>query len=146
MMLVQCVGNCGISAPNQEIVDQFMADPQQLGLELTQEGSFAKFLGIEFETLDNGSIECTQKGLIAKTLEAARMQDCNPNSVPAAQAGLGADKDSPPMEESWNHQTICRMMSHLSTNTRPNILFTVSRVCCFRHDPNKSHASAVFKI
>ena len=102
MMLVQCVGNCGISAPNQEIVDQFMADPQQLGLELTQEGSFAKFLGIKLETPDNGSIECNQKGLIANTLEAAGMQDCHPNSVPAAQAGRGAEKDGPPMEESWN--------------------------------------------
>ena len=60
-----------------------MADLQWLGLELTQERLFAKFLGIKFETLDDGSIECTQKGLIAKTLEATGMQDCNPNSVPA---------------------------------------------------------------
>ena len=82
-MLVQCVDDCGISAPNQEIIDQFVADQRQLGVELTQEGSFAKFLGIKFKSLDDGSVECAQKGLIAKTLEAAGIQDCNPNSVPA---------------------------------------------------------------
>ena len=121
--------DCRISAPNQEIIDQFVADLQQLGLELTQQGSFAKFLGIKFKTLDNGSIECAQKGLITKTLEAVGMQDCNPNSVPAAQAGLGADKGGLPMDESWNYRAICGMLLYLSTNTRPDILFAVSQVC-----------------
>ena len=92
-----------MSAPNQGINDKFLADLQQLSLELTQEGLFAEFLGIKFETLPNGSIEGTQKGQTTKTLEAARMQDCNPNLVPAAQAGLRANKNDPPMDESWNH-------------------------------------------
>ena len=143
IMIAQCVDDCGISAPNKARIDQFVADLRQLGFELTQEESFDEFLGIKFANLPNGSIECTQKGLIKKTLEAANMIDCNPNSTPASQVPLGADKDGAPMDEKWNYRGICGMLLHLSTNTRPDIAFAVSQVCRFGHDPKKSHATAV---
>ena len=146
IMLVQYVDDCGISAPNQERIEKFVNDLKGLNFELTQEGSFSEFLGIKFETLPDGSIECTQKGLIQKTLEAAGMENCNPNSVPAAQAAVGTDKDGEPMDDSWNYRGICGMLLYLSTNTRPDIAFAVSQVCRFGHDPKKSHATAVKTI
>jgi len=146
IMLVQYVDDCGISAPTQERIDKFVNDLRELNFELTQEESFEEFLGIKFETLKDGSIKCTQKGLIKKTLEAAGMENCNPNSVPAAQAALGADKDGPPMEDKWNYRGICGMLLYLSTNTRPDITFAVSQVCRFGNDPKKSHATAVKTI
>ena len=146
IMLVQYVDDCGISAPTQERIDKFVSDLRNLNFELTQEGSFAEFLGIKFETLPNGSIKCTQKGLIKKTLEAAGMENCNPNSVPAAQAALAADVEGPPMEDPWNYRGICGMLLYLSTNTRPDITFAVSQVCRFGQNPKKSHASAVKTI
>ena len=45
-------------------------------------------LGIKFKTIDDGSVECTQRGLIKKTLEAAGMTDCNPNATPAIMTPL----------------------------------------------------------
>ena len=146
IMIVQYVDDCGISAPTRERIDQFIEDLRQLGFALTVEGSFSEFLGIKFDTKEDGSIECTQKGLIAKTLEAAGMTDCNPNSVPALQATLGADKDGEPMNESWNYRAICGMLLYLSTNTRPDIALAVSQVCRHGHNPKKSHASAVKTI
>ena len=146
IMLVQYVDDCGISAPNTKRINKFVSDLKDLGFDLTQEGSFSEFLGIKFETLPDGSIECTQKGLIQKTLEAASMQDCNPNSVPAAQAAVGTDKDGEPMDETWNYRGIVGMLLYLSTNTRPDIAYAVSQVCRFGHDPKKSHATAVKTI
>ena len=146
IMLVAYVDDVGISAPNQKRIDKFVTDMRKLNFELTQEESFAEFLGIKFDTLENGSIKCTQKGLIQKTLEAAGMENCNPNSVPAAQAALGADKDGPPMEDHWNYRGICGMLLYLSTNTRPDITFAVSQVCRFGQEPKKSHATAVKTI
>ena len=146
IMLVQYVDDCGISAPNQARIDKFVNDLRKLNFELTQEESFAEFLGIKFETQADGSIKCTQRGLIKKTLEAAGMEYCNPNSVPTTQTPLGADKDGPPMEEYWNYRGICGMLLYLSTNTRPDIAFAVSQVCRFGHDPRKSHATAVKTI
>ena len=146
IMLVCYVDDCGISAPSQERIDRFVNDMRELKFELTQEGSFSEFLGIKFDRLDDGSIKCSQKGLIKKTLEAAGMQDCNPNSVPATQIALGADEDGTPMDERWNYRAICGMLLYLSTNTRPDITFAVSQVCRFGQNPKKSHATAVKTI
>ena len=98
-MIVQYVDDCGISAPTQAHIDQFVEGLRELKLELTQEGSFEEFLGIKFKYRADESIECTQKGLITKTLQAAGMEDCNPNSTPTTLTALGADKDGEPMKE-----------------------------------------------
>ena len=143
IMLVQYVDDCGIAAPDRRRIDRFVQDLRDLGFELTQEESFAEFLGIKFEDLPDGSIKCTQKGLIQKTLEAANMTDCNPNSVPATQVALSSDKDGEPMKEEWNYRGICGMLLYLSTNTRPDISYAVSQVCRFSGNPKQSHASAV---
>ncbi len=146
IMVVQYVDDCGISAPNQARIDQFVKDLRDLGFELTQEDSFEEFLGIKFKYNDDGSIECTQKGLIQKTLEAAGMVDCNPNSTPTTLHTLGSNKDGQPMTESWNYRAICGMLLYLSTNTRPDIAFAVSQVCRFSNAPKKSHATAIKTI
>ena len=146
IMVVQCVDDCGIAAPNMDRIDQFIAELRKLDLQLTKEESFAEFLGIDFKTHPNGCVEMTQTGLINKTLEAAGMTNCNPNAVPATQNTLGADVDGEPMNESWNYRGICGMLLYLSTNTRPDIAFAVSQVCRFGHNPKKSHAQAVKTI
>jgi hypothetical protein len=146
IMIVQYVDDCGISAPTQERIDRFVEGLRELSFELTQEGSFEEFLGIKFKFHNDGSIECTQRGLIQKTLQAAGMEDCNGNSTPTFQTTLGANKDSPPMEEKWNYRGICGMLLYLSTNTRPDIAFAVSQVCRFSQDPRKPHATAVKMI
>ena len=146
IMVVQYVDDCGISAPSHERIDKFIEDLKEQGFELTKEESFEEFLGIKFESHSNGSVECTQKGLIKKTLEAAGMVDCNPNSTPAVHEALGADKEGEPMCESWNYRAICGMLLYLSTNTRPDIAFAVSQVCRFSNEPKKSHATAVKTI
>ena len=66
IMVVLYVDDCGISAPTQAIIDRFVKDLKGLGFKLTQEGTFKEFLGIKFKTQDNGTIECTQRGLITK--------------------------------------------------------------------------------
>ena len=146
LMVVQYVDDCGISAPTKKHVDDFVQGLRDYGLELTVEGSFEEFLGIKFNSLPDGSIECTQRGLIQKILETANMTNCNPNTIPAALNALGSDKEGEPMSERWNYRGICGMLLYLSTNTRPDITFAVSQVCRFSTDPKKSHATAVKTI
>ena len=145
-MVVQYVDDCGIAAPTKERVNEFVNELKNLNFELTQESSFSEFLGIKFDYLKDGSIECTQRGLIQKTLTAAGMENCNPNAIPASQVTLGADEDGESMDETWNYRAICGMLLYLSTNTRPDIAFAVSQICRFSSNPKKSHASAVKTI
>eukprot|EP00977_Amphora_coffeiformis_P004183 scaffold854_cov84-Amphora_coffeaeformis.AAC.1 len=81
-MLVQYVDDCGISAPDQTVIDKFVEDLRKEGLSLTQEEQFSEFLGIDFEESEEGRFHMTQRGLIKKVLEAAGMTDCNSNSLP----------------------------------------------------------------
>ena len=67
--VVQYVDDCGISAPTQDRIDQFIEGLKQHNLDLTLEGSFEEFLGIKFKYNDDGSIECTQRGLIQRMEE-----------------------------------------------------------------------------
>lgn len=146
IMLVQYVDDMGIAGPTKQHVDQFVQRLRDRGLTLTQEQSFSEFLGIKFTNHEDGSIEMTQSGLIQKTLEAAGMSDCNPNSIPATQNALGANKDGPPFKEKWNPRAIVGMLLYLSTNTRPDIAYAVSQVARFTADPRQVHATAIKTI
>ena len=88
----------------------------------------------------------SQQGLIKKILKAADMVLCNPQWTPAAKDTLGIDPDGKPMSETWNYRSIVGMLLYLSTNTRPDISFSVSQVAHFSHSPKQSHAIAVKRI
>ena len=74
------VDDVGIAAPNSNLIDKFVINLKVCGFELTKEGSISKYLGIKFEeSLDDGTIMLTQKGLIKKILSATGMENCSPN-------------------------------------------------------------------
>ena len=139
------VDDCGISVKHEEDADKLIKDLENLGFSLTKESSFEEFLGIQYETLSNGDVELTQKGLISKILKATGLENCNPNRTPA-KALLGKDPDGEPMSESWGYPSVIGMLLYLSTNTRPDITFAVSQAARFTHNPKDSHASAIKTI
>jgi hypothetical protein len=88
----------------------------------------------------------TQTGLIKKIIATTKMENCNPNWVPAAKEALGIDPEGKPMEEDWSYPSIIGMLLYLSTNTRPDIAFAISQVARFNHNPKKSHATTIKMI
>jgi hypothetical protein len=146
-LIVICyVDDLGLQSPNEEVIDQLIKNLQDKGFELTREGSFTEYLGIQYNNKEDGTIEMTQEGLINKVIEATEMQDCNPNRTPSTKEALGMDADGEDMTEAWNYRSVVGMLLYLSTNTRPDIAFAVSQVARFSHHPKKSHASAVKTI
>ena len=146
-LIVIChVDDLGLQVPKKEIVDQLILDLEKRGFALTLEGSFAEYLGIQYEQLNDERISMTQTGLIQKIIDAAGMNECNSNKTPATRECLGSDPDGKPMEEAWNYRSIVGMLLYLSTNSRPDIAFSVSQVARFSHNPKQSHASAVKTI
>jgi hypothetical protein len=88
----------------------------------------------------------TQTGLIKKIITTTKMENCNPNWVPATKEALGIDPEGEPMEEDWSYPSVVGMLLYLSTNTRPDIPFAASQVARFNHNPKKSHATAIKMI
>jgi hypothetical protein len=147
LMVVAYCDDIGIAAPKEHLIDEFIHKLRQKGFSLDKEGSFEEFLGIKFErNRMSGTIELTQKGLIAKIIEETGLQSCKPNLTPASQLALGRDDDGPRMTESWSYRSVIGMLLYLCTNTRPDISFAVSQAARFSSDPKQSHATAVKTI
>ena len=146
LIVISYVDDLGIQSPSKQVVDEFIAALEKKGFELTREGSFSEYLGIQYESCDDGSISMTQSGLVEKILEATSMQDCNPNKTPTTKEALAIDPDGEDMNETWSYRSVVGMLLYLSTNTRPDIAYAVSQVARFSHHPKQSHASAVKTI
>ena len=147
MLIVLYVDDAGVCAKNESNINELIHRLTKHGFELTHKGSFSEFLGIKF-VHDNktGAITAMQHGLIKKILAATSMEDCNPNWIPATPTALGIDPYGEPMDEEWSYPSIIGMLLYLSTNTRPDISFTVSQLTRFNHSPKKSHATAIKMI
>ena len=140
------VDDLGIRVPQKEIVDKLIKSLKDKGFALTLEGTFAKYLGIQYKQLSYDSISMTQTGLIQKIIDTAGMSECNPNKMPTTKECLGSDPEGKPMDDSWNYHSIVGMMLYLSTNSLPDILFAVSQVEQFSHSPKQSHIFVVKTI
>jgi hypothetical protein len=147
MIIFLWVDDCGICSKEMADIDAFIKRLKQKGFELTKDEAFSEYLGINF-VRDNKrkTITMTQPGLIKKVIAATGMEDCNPNYVPAASATLGSDPDGEPADEKWGYSSIVGMLLYLSTNTRPDIAFSVSQVARYSSAPKKSHTTAVKTI
>ena len=146
LIVIQYVDDLGIAGKDMKTIDALLQNLKKEGFELTKEGTFAEYLGIQYTNLENGSILMNQPGLIQKIIEATDMKDCNPNRTPTTKEALGMDPDGKRMTEKWNYRSIVGMLLYLSTNTRPDISYAVSQVARFSHNPKQSHASAIKTI
>ena len=146
MLIIMYVDDLGLAAEKQDTIDLLIDNLRKKKFDLTKEGSFSEYLGIKYEEIEDGKIRMTQKGLIKKILQATGMDDCNPNWVPAAKTPLSKDEDGLDMTEEWNYRSIVGMMLYLTSNTRPDIAYSVSQVARFSHFPKQSHSAAVKTI
>ena len=147
MVAFTYVDDCGIATPTMKEIDGFVDRLRKRGFELTKEGDFSAYLGINFHRdPKTQTVTMTQPGLIKKILATTRLEECNPNRAPSAQAGLGADPNDPPGKEPWSYSSVVGMLLYLATNTRPDIAFAVSQVVRFNSVPKQSHAAVVKMI
>ena len=70
MIIFLYVDDCGVAAPNQKDIDDFVEWLNKAGFELTQDGDFGEYLGIKFNVYSqDNTITMTQPGLIQKVLK-----------------------------------------------------------------------------
>ena len=144
--MVIYVDDGGIGFKYKSDLNQFLEQLRSKGFELTMEGDFSEYLGIKLERRSNGSVEMTQKGLIAKIIQATGLENCHPNWTPCSQVCLGSDPTGENHNGPWSYASIVGMLIYLTTNTRPDIGFAVSQVARFTSAPKVSHVSAVKTI
>ena len=82
LIVIQYVDDLGIAGPSMKCVDNFIDNLKKRGFELTKEGTFSEYLGIQYTTLGDGSILMNQPGLFQKIIDATQLTNCNPNCTP----------------------------------------------------------------
>jgi len=147
LIVVTHVDDFGIAFSSKEVLEEFLKELEANSLSCTREESFHEFLGIQIDKPDDGTLLLTQKGLIKKVLEAAKMENCNTAHTPAQAAALGAHEDAEPHnDKEFNPRSIVGMLMCLATNTRIDIALAVSQVCRFTSCFKKPHGDAVKQI
>ena len=144
MIIVLYVDDAGIAYQDERSLDDLLARLKTNGFDLTKEGTFSEYLGIQYdEDQSTGDITMTQQGLIKKIVSTLGMESCNPNRTPATKEALSKDPEGEPMNDPWSYRSVVGMLLYLASNTRPDIVFAVSQAARFSHEPKKSHAKAV---
>ncbi|KAK1667332.1 hypothetical protein QYE76_055491 [Lolium multiflorum] len=109
-------------------------------------GTLHYFLGVEVHTLKTG-LSLTQRKYAQDILARAGMLKCSSASTPmAANERLCAeDGDLLSDEDATLYRSLVGGLQYL-TLTRPDLSFSVNRVCQYLHAPRSSHWSAVKRI
>jgi histone deacetylase 1/2 len=109
-------------------------------------GDLHYFLGIEVNKVNDG-IVLTQEKYASDLLKKVGMSDCKPVSTPLStgkKLSLYEGSLLGPSNES-QYRSIVGALQYL-TLTRPDIAFSVNKVCQFLHAPTTVHWAAVKRI
>ncbi|MFS7923079.1 putative RNA-directed DNA polymerase [Helianthus anomalus] len=107
-------------------------------------GPLHYFLGIE--VLQNGSnVILSQRKHVLNVLHRAGLSDCKPAVSPMSTSQILLPDDSPLLSDPTVYRQTVGSLQY-ATLTRPDIAFSVNKVCQFMHAPTENHWSAVKRI
>jgi hypothetical protein len=127
-------------------IDKKIQAIEAQGFKLTIEEDVYAFLGVEVIRLPGGVVELKQSGLIAKILKTCDMENCNTKTTPCNQVPLGEDRNGSNVTGKFEYSSVVGMLMYLSSNTRPDIQYSVHQCARFNHFPKKSHEDAICRI
>lgn len=103
------------------------------------------FLGIQVKYLKNGSLLLTQSKYISDLLERANMTGCSSMNTPMMSTEKLSRNGTDFFSNPTQYRSIVGALQYI-TLTRPDIAFSVNKVCQFLSSPLESHWKAVKRI
>lgn len=107
-------------------------------------GPLVSFLGITItRDVEQKRLHLSQNNSITVLLERSKMTDSNPTNTPCVSGAIFSKKDSPQDAASNNtiteYRSLIAMANFISCWTRPDITFTVNKLCKFMANPGELH-------
>lgn len=110
---------------------------------MTDLGSLNYFLGISAQRNASGMF-LSQSKFAKEILERAHMQNCNPcKTLVDTNSKLGLDGDH--VSDLTLYRSLAGALQYL-TFTRPDLSYSVQRVCLYMHDPRDPHFTTLKRI
>ena len=107
-------------------------------------GEVNYFLGIEVKKTESG-LFLSQSKYIKDLLCRAQMQNARSTRAPLTTGQKFLNYGSQPFEDPQQYRSIVGALQYL-TITRPELAFSVNKVCQFMHEPLEDHWKAVKRI
>jgi len=134
------------AADSESMWDDFL---KQLSAKFTlTSGDLVTFLGmvITYNRLER-TLFLSQMTSIKTLLERANLTECNPVTTPCAVGQVWSAKDCPKeqtsAEECKKYRGLVALANFIACWTRPDIAFTVNKLCKFMSNPGPPHWSAL---
>lgn len=134
-----------VASSTPDATSALLNDPKK-DFALKDLGDLHYFLGIEVHKNKNG-ILLTQEKYASDVLKRVGMEDCKPVSTPLSTSEKLPINEGTVLGENdaTHYRSIVGALQYL-TLTRPDISFSVNKVCQFLHTPTTVHWAAVKRI
>ncbi|KAL5564064.1 hypothetical protein UlMin_033811 [Ulmus minor] len=107
-------------------------------------GQLSYFLGIEVKAV-NGGLQLSQRRYIEDLLQKTKMDNARPLPTPMISSLKLTSDEGDPIENTTEYRSIVGALQYI-TITRPEIVFSVNKVCQFMQSPLDQHWKAVKRI
>jgi hypothetical protein len=134
-----------VASSSQEAVDAMLKDLRS-DFALKDLGRLHYFLGIEVQHINNG-IHLSQGKYASDVLHRVRMINCKSCTTPLCTSGklsIGSG-ELLSSEDATRYRSVVGALQYL-TLTRPDLSFSVNKVCQFLHAPTTDHWTTVKRI
>jgi hypothetical protein len=145
MILIVYVDDAILCAQSEEALDRFMSELTRDGLEHSEDGDMASYLGVTIDKRSDGSIMLRQEYLTTQLIDMLGLSDSSPKDTPVTKP-LGKHPESPPASETFNYRSAIGMLLYLGNNTRPDCSFGISQCARYSNSPREIHEQAVKRI
>jgi hypothetical protein len=145
MFLLIYVDDIIVASSSDRAIDALLNDMRS-NFTLKDLGPLSYFLGIEVTPCPEG-IVLSQEKYTKDILVHAGLQNCKPMSTPLSSDEKLSLTDGTPLslDDATSYRSVVGALQYL-TLTRPDISFSVNKVCQFLHAPTNHHWSTVKRI
>ena len=133
-----------LAGPDQAKLDQVIADIKATGLEITDEGSVADFLGVNIKQ-EGDSFHLTQPKLIESILKDLSLPTgSSTKDIPMASSKLlSRHKESSDFDQHFPYRRVIGKLNFLEQSTRGDISYATHMLAWFSTCPKVEHGKAV---
>ena len=132
------------ASPNNQAIDQAIADLRAANYDIEDQGTLADYLGVNVETLKDGQIKLSQPLLIDQHLNDVRLPTIATKAQTPAKSTriLRQDLVAPVFDNRFNYRSVIGKLNFLEKTTRGDISYATHQVARFFQDPRVSHGEA----
>ena len=132
-----------LAGPDEQELNDIIADLKGTGLDITDEGTIADFLGVNVRQEGN-SFHLTQPKLIESILQDLSLQDeSHTKDIPMASSVLlSRHKDSEDFDHHFNYRRVIGKLNFLEQSTRGDISYATHMLARFSASPKVEHGKA----